>query len=514
VLALAHLVEFVTSAIASSFASGDALVAADAAYRPRNPEESLLYQVVAGELETFLTAQQDHERQVPGFIEREFRSFLDCGVLARGFLRIACNSCRLERLVGFSCKSRGICPSCGGRRMADTAAHLVDHVIPDVPVRQWVLSPPPAVRYQVAYNSPLLAALIRIFIRAIFSSLRRRARACGIPRGQCGAVAFVQRFGSSLNLHPHVHVLVLDGVFAGLEGEHPRFYPLRAPDDPDVTVVAETTSRRTQALLTKKGIGASDDGEAEDPLMRDTPWLAGLYAHGVRGRIATGPSAGKRIRTWGGHGESEEREPSARRCANVDGFSVHANVSLPAHQRAKLENLCRYMLRPPLAVERLERLASGRLAYRMKTPWRDGTTHVIMNDGELIEKLASLVPAPRFHLVRYFGILGSAAKHRPSILPIPPPASHAESCEHRDSCEKEKTHAHKYRWSELMARIFAVDVLQCPGCGSRMRILAAIEDPAVARKILDCLGLPSRPPPVAPARRNRHPELYTELPEF
>jgi hypothetical protein len=196
-----------------------------AAYRPRNPEESLLYQVVAGELETFLAAQQDNERQVPGFIEKEFRSFLDCGVLARGFLRIACNTCRLDRVVAFSCKSRGICPSCGGRRMADTAAHLVDHVIPDVPVRQWVLSPPHALRYRVAYDSQLLAVLIRIFIHAIFSSLRRRARACGIPRGQCGAVAFVQRFGSGLNLHPHVHVLVLDGVFAGLEGETPRSYP-------------------------------------------------------------------------------------------------------------------------------------------------------------------------------------------------------------------------------------------------------------------------------------------------
>src|SRR5438093_12962869 len=134
------------------------------------------------------------------FVEKEFRSFLDCGVLARGFLRIFCHTCKLDRVLAFSCKSRGICPSCGGRRMADTAAHLVDRVIPDVPVRQWVLSPPHALRYRVAYDSPLLAALIRIFIHAIFSSLRRRARACGIPRGQCGAVAFVQRFGSGLNL--------------------------------------------------------------------------------------------------------------------------------------------------------------------------------------------------------------------------------------------------------------------------------------------------------------------------
>ena len=154
--------------------------------------------------------------------------------------------------------------------------------------------------------------------------------------------------------------------------------------------------------------------------MRDTPWLAGLYAHGVCGRIATGSNTGKRNRTWGGSGESQEPEPSARRCANVEGFSVHANVSLPAHQRAKLENLCRYMLRPPLSVERLERLPGRRLAYRMKAPWRDGTTHVIMSGGELVEKLAALVPAPRFHLVRYFGILASAAKQRSSIVPVPP----------------------------------------------------------------------------------------------
>src|SRR6266849_5941848 len=140
------------------------------------------------------------------------------------------------------------------------------------------------------------------------------------------------------------------------------------------------------------------------------------------------PNAGKRVSTSGGSGEFEEPEPSARRCAKVDGFSVHANVSLPPHRRQELENLCRYMLRPPLAVERLQRLSSGRLAYSMKTPWRDGTTHVVMSDGELVEKLAALVPAPRFHLVRYFGILASAAKQRASIVPLPPPASPAEHC--------------------------------------------------------------------------------------
>src|SRR5881296_3539092 len=98
------------------------------------------------------------------------------------------------------------------------------------------------------------------------SGIRFRELKTFLVRGQCGAVAFVQRFGSSLNLHPHVHVLVLDGVFAGLEKETPRFYPLRAPDDSDVAAVAETTSRRTQALLSRKGIGASSDEDDEDSL--------------------------------------------------------------------------------------------------------------------------------------------------------------------------------------------------------------------------------------------------------
>jgi hypothetical protein len=199
------------------------------------------------------------------------------------------------------------------------------------------------------------------------------------------------------------------------------------------------------------------------------------------------------------HVSGRERKP--------DRAQPSINVSLPAHRRRKLENLCRYMLRPPLAVERLERLSSGRLAYRMKTPWRDGTTHVVMSDGELVEKLAALVPAPRFHLVRYFGILASAAKQRPSIVPLPPPASTAESCEHRNAAEEQDPRPRNYTWSQLMARVFALDVLECPRCGSRMRILAAIEDLVVARKILDSLGLPSRPPPVALARRNRHSQL-------
>src|SRR5436305_58536 len=94
-------------------------------YAPRHPEATVLYQVVAQGLEAFLHRQEERDHPVPRFVEEEFRSFLDCGILARGFLRLRCQSCGYDRLLPFSCKRRGICSSCNGRRMADTAAHLV-----------------------------------------------------------------------------------------------------------------------------------------------------------------------------------------------------------------------------------------------------------------------------------------------------------------------------------------------------------------------------------------------------
>jgi hypothetical protein len=145
----------------------------------------LLHAIVRENLETFLAAARtSYARPIPAYVERELRGYLRCGIHSEGFVRCHCDGCGLDLLVALSCKGRGICPSCGTRRMTNTAAHLVDRVLPDVPVRQYVLS-----------------ALSRTFIERLFASYGARARSLGIDRGQPGAVAFVQRFGGSLNLH-------------------------------------------------------------------------------------------------------------------------------------------------------------------------------------------------------------------------------------------------------------------------------------------------------------------------
>jgi ribosomal protein S27AE len=106
-------------------------------YTPKAPAQAVLHQVVRDHFETFRAeAARVYERDgLPGFIEEEFRGFLRCGFLAGGFARFHCGRCGLDRLVSFSCKGRAVCPSCGGRRMAERAAHLVDDVFPIVPVR-------------------------------------------------------------------------------------------------------------------------------------------------------------------------------------------------------------------------------------------------------------------------------------------------------------------------------------------------------------------------------------------
>ena len=202
-------------------------------YRRRTPEKEPLYQVLAEHLETFVERTRSSDRQLPANVEKELRAYLECGILAHGFLRVKCEDCAEDRVVAFSCQRRSFCPSCMGRRMADTAARLTDEVLPRVPVRQWVLSLPYEIRYRLAWDGELVGALLGVFLRVVYGWYRRQARKQGYKHSRCGSVTFVQRFGSSLNLNPHAHVLMIDGVY--VDGEAgPEFVAAPTLSDDDV----------------------------------------------------------------------------------------------------------------------------------------------------------------------------------------------------------------------------------------------------------------------------------------
>ena len=184
-------------------------------YVRRAPEHGVLHRVVREHLQTFLWEldRHDEQRGAPLFVKREFQRFVRCGVLAHGFARFRCTDCGTDRLVAFSCKGRGFCPSCGGRRMTERAAHLTDHVLPRAPVRQWVLSFPFELRYRLAWDHELCRAVLAVYTRALFGFYRKRAKASGHRGGRTGTVTVIQRFGGALNLNVHLHTLAVDGVF-------------------------------------------------------------------------------------------------------------------------------------------------------------------------------------------------------------------------------------------------------------------------------------------------------------
>ncbi len=376
-------------------------------YPPRDTGHSVLHAVIREHLEPFLREVSDRGdgSGLPRFVEQEFREFLTCGVLAHGFTRLRCADCTFERLLPFSCKRRGFCPSCGGRRMAERAAYLVDEVLPRVPVRQWVLTLPYRLRYRLAWDHALCRAVLGVYARVLLAFYARTAQAHGIQDGRTGTVTVIQRFGSGLQLNVHLHTLVVNGVFSEPRSGPLTFHPAPPPSDEDVAHVLATVRAWVGRLLARRQLEPADDAAPADPLAEVSPVLAGLVGASVQGRVALGPRAGARVRRLGDEPDLGHVTSRGPRQAQLDGFDLHANVWVPPNDRARLEQLCRYLLRPPLAQDRLRLRADGRVLVALKTVWRDGTSHFLFEPIEFLEKLAAIIPRPAVNLLLYHGIL-------------------------------------------------------------------------------------------------------------
>jgi len=160
----------------------------DANYERHRPEQTLLYQIVEANYPALLEQLGQQGKCLPEHVRREFDDYLKCGRLEHGFLRVRCDTCHFERLVAFSCKRRGFCPSCGTRRMTETAALLSDEVFPDDPLRQWVISFPFPLRYLFAAHPQAMGKVLGIVYRAISTHLIHKAR-YRLKDGATGAVS-------------------------------------------------------------------------------------------------------------------------------------------------------------------------------------------------------------------------------------------------------------------------------------------------------------------------------------
>jgi hypothetical protein len=475
-------------------------------YARHRPEATALYEAVRSHWTTFVAAlsADGEEPPLPRFVVAEVEAYLRCGILAQGFVVARCGDCGVARAVAWSCQRRGFCPSCIGRRMSDFAARAVTCVFPRVPIRQWVLTVPHALRARMAFDPALVTVVLRELIAAVSAWLRRRARRLGIRgRLKTGAVTAIQRFNSALDLSVHFHALVLDGVYSFPAGKKPVFHPTPSPTDEEMVAVTGDVWRRVERRL-----GGYETSPVDRRFAEGAPLLLALAEASAAGIVATGPRRGCRIVRVRGPAADVDGMLLGKLCAQVEGYNLQAATRLAANDRDSLERMCRYLARPPVATDRLLALEDGRLELRLKRPWRDGTVGFLFTPHELLERLVALVPRPRAHLTRYHGVLAPAFARRAEIVPNPeadPPAA-AERQSAPPGAEP-PARAGRFPWASLLWRVFLTDALACPSCHGRMRVVAVVTSRAGVTRYLAHAGLPTDPPRFHPPRPPPQGEL-------
>lgn len=268
-------------------------------YCRRRPEETVLYQTVAERWPAF-RERMEEAGGLPKFVVSEFEEFLKCGILEEGCLLLVCRSCGYSEVVAFSCKKRGFCPGCLGRRMADAAVHLEERVLPRVPVRHWVCSLPWGLRALLGYDHELCAKVVSAFVGELSRSLAKRAKRelglASVRDAHTGAVCAVQRTDGALRLNVHMHVLALDGVYVrDRRSGKLEVHAFAAPVRKDVEDVARRTADRIDKLLRRAGRSLDPEmqSEAAQPVLElDEPGLASCYAAAAGGISVSGERAG------------------------------------------------------------------------------------------------------------------------------------------------------------------------------------------------------------------------------
>jgi hypothetical protein len=228
---------------------------------------------------------------------------------------------------------------------------------------------------------------------------------------------------------------------------------------------------------------------------------------------AVGPRAGQKLftlQTVPARSQGPEGDPNG--AARAGGFSLHAGIDIAPGQRTKLERLCRYVSRPPVATERLALTPSGQVRYTLKTPYRDGTTQIVLEPLDLIARLAALVPPPRTHLTRFHGVFAPHSRLRAAVTPAHRgTGASKQPSQSAEAAQQTPTPRHvAMSWARRLKRVFGIQIEGCARCGGKLTIIASIEEPAVIARILahlqrtapeqyeEQLPLGARAPPAQP----------------
>ena len=413
--------------------------AAASVYRPRHPERTPLYRLFEERFEDFVRSYPERfehrHGQLRPVVRRVVEQYLECGRLHGGFARLRCPSCHGEHLLAFSCQTRNFCPSCQAKRAALFAEHLAENVLADVPHRHVVFTIPKVLRPLFERERRLLSILTQSAHHCVQEILRHDT---GDARAVVGTVASLQTFGGwfAANFHPHVHALITEGVFHDPRSATASFEWVAGWD---VTAIAELFRRRVLARLRQAR-----------RLREHTEQMLLSWEH--------------------------------------SGFSVWAGEPIRPGDTERQEHVARYVTRAPVRLDAIERKDQGKVLVQTPYDPRTGQRNLELDDLELIRRLCAQIPAPRQHLVRYFGwyssrARGDRARRQSEESGNGAPRSEVRTdTEHRD--DSPAARSRRRSWARLLRRIFEVDPLLCPQCGVEMKRVAVIQDLGVVDRIL------------------------------
>jgi hypothetical protein len=418
-----------------------------AVYHPRKPQQSPLWKLLDKHYPERFAKSYGYFRLV---VRDVVQDYLKCGDLREGFARVRCPDCRHEYLLAFSCRGRWFCPSCHSKKGLQFGEHLKESILCPVPHRQYVFSIPIILRRHFKYDRKLLGKLCRCASNSLLTFFRT---ALGVRGGVLGAVMAIQTFGDYGKWHPHLHLLVADGLFF----ETGSFYVMPRLD---LKPLQELFRAAVLKMLQK-------EGKIRDDLIA-------------------------KILRW----------------RHTSGFSVHNGEQLARDDAEGREALAQYIIRNQFSLEKVRyKEEVGTVIYRSKmTHGKNRSNFKIFGAEDFIATITQHIPEKSFQLVRYYGWYSNRARGERRLRPLKDVAEAGEDflpdVEILDVSDHKARRIPSKTWRECIKKVWEVDPLVCPHCQAEMKTVSFISEKTVIRRILDHLGLwtkikpVSRPPPL------------------
>lgn len=426
----------------------------------RFPQGGVLHGLVADKFPAY------HERRLranrPVSMLADVNAFLDCGNIKRSKAVLECFQCRVRREIPLSCKRRSFCEACSVRRQRDRSKFLHQHVLGETPVRLWTTTFAYPFRTWLGSDpaaiTSVLGAVYQRIARYIKLTIKRAHKLSTVNIVYPGSVTVIQRAGTDIDANLHFHSLFTNGAFVRLaEGAELTFLEIPSPTEDDIADIAWDIARAVRKVFWLANCW-EDLPDQEDRI--------------ISGHLITRDNRAIPCRFTGVAANAPARPDG------VGAINVDASRAIGRGDHEDLGRMLAYMLAPAIRDEQLT-VRHDDVIIELKRPRTDGATHRRYKFDQLLDRLAFLVHPRYANMIRFHGVYAPNAHLREQVVPQSPAVSEGGEASSPDDGETEQDYQ---AWAELKTHSFAADVMRCPICAGRLRLVELTTDRITYRR--------------------------------